>query len=130
MNFIVNKIRQWLGIESDIQNISKDMHMLLKRLDNNALNMFELFHGLPFAAGILSLTAANAAKITQPGGGIEANSITAILTGILLNARQGNSVMEVVGELPEEVRKALVNRGFEVQDSESDKGKMTHILWT
>ena len=130
MNAIIRKIRSWLGIDADIENISKDMHMLLERSDNNALNLFELFHAIPFSAGILSLTASTAARLTQPGGGIEANSITAILTGILLNARQGNSVMEIVGELPEEVRKALVNRGFEVQDSESDKGKMTHILWT
>lgn len=130
MNAIINFFRKRLGINNDMENISKDMHMLLERCDQTSLNLFELFHVIPFSAGILSLTAENAARLTQPGGGIEANSITAILTGILLNARQGNSVMEVNGELSDEVRKALTNRGFEIQDSEGEQGKFVHITWT
>ena len=130
MNKIINVFRNWLGINKDVENISKDMHMLLERIDTNSLHTFELFHAVPFASGILSLSAKMAAAITEPAGGIQANSLAAILTGIVLNARQGNSVMEVTGELPQDIRDALTKRGFVIEDSEGQHGKSVHILWT
>lgn len=130
MNAIINFFRKWLGINNDMENISKDMHMLLERCDQTSLNTFELFHALPFASGVLSLSAKIAAAITEPAGGIQANSFPAILTGIVLNARQGNSVMEVSGELSQDVRDALTKRGFVIEDSEGQHGKSVHILWT
>jgi hypothetical protein len=130
MSKLINALRNWLGINKDMENISKDMHMLLERIDTTSLNTFELFHALPFASGILSVSAKMAAAITEPGGGIQANSLAAILTGIVLNARQGNSVMEVNGELSQDVRDALTKRGFVIEDSEGQHGKSVHILWT
>ena len=59
-----------------------------------------------------------------------ANDIVPILIGIVLNARQGNSVMEVNGELSQDVRDALTKRGFIIEDSEGQHGKSVHILWT
>jgi hypothetical protein len=124
-----NIFRNWLGINEDVQHIAADMNMLLERHESTALQVFELFHAMPFAAGAISLTAKDAARLTQPNG-IQANSLTAILMGILLHARQGQSLMQVTGILSDDVREALTKRGFKVEDTEGTGGKTTHILWT
>ena len=124
-----NLLRKWLGIEEDVINISADMQMLGERTETTAIQVFELFHAMPYAAAAMSVTAADAAKLTLPAG-IQANSLGAVLMGVILNARQGNSQMEVVGTLPDSVRDILIARGFKVEETEGTGGKMTHILWT
>jgi hypothetical protein len=121
--------RNWLGINEDVQAIAADMNMLHERSEGTAMQVFELFHAMPFAAGAIGLTAKDAARLTQPNG-IQANSLTAMLMGILLNARQGHSLMQVTGTLSDDVREALIKRGFKVEDTEGTGGKTTHILWT
>lgn len=124
-----NIFRNWLGLNEDVQAIASDMNMLHERQQATALQVFELFHAMPFASAAISLTAKDAAMLTSPEG-IQANSLTAILMGILLHARQGQSLMQVTGELPEKVRDILVKRGFKIEDTEGTGGKVTHILWT
>lgn len=124
-----NLLRKWLGINEDVHAIASDMNMLHERNQATALQVFELFHAMPFASAAISLTAKDAAMLTSPDG-IQANSLTAMLMGILLNARQGNSVMQVTGELSPAVRQTLERRGFKVEDTEGTGGKTTHILWT
>lgn len=124
-----NIFRNWLGINEDVQAIAADMNMLHERGQATALQVFELFHAMPFASAAISMTAKDAAMLTSPEG-IQANSLTAILMGILLNARQGNSVMQVTGELSEKVRTVLEKRGFKIENTEGTGGKVTHILWT
>jgi hypothetical protein len=124
-----NVFRKWLGINEDVEAIAADMNMLHERGQSTALQVFELFHAMPFASAAIGMTAKDAAMLTAPDG-IQANSLTAILMGILLNARQGNSVMQVVGELSDTVRATLEKRGFKVEDTEGTGGKVTHILWT
>ena len=124
-----NIFRNWLGINEDVQAIAADMHLVHDHSQSVALQVFELFHAMPFASAAISMTAKDAAMLTSPDG-IQANSLTAILMGILLNARQGKSVMEVTGELSVPVRQTLEKRGFKVEDTEGTGGKTTHILWT
>ena len=124
-----NILRNWLGINEDVQAIASDMNMLHEHGQNTALQVFELFHAMPFASAAISMTAKDAAMLTAPDG-IQANSLTAMLMGILLNARQGRSLMEVTGELSADVRTALEKRGFKIEDTEGTGGKVTHILWT
>jgi hypothetical protein len=124
-----NIFRNWLGINEDVRAIAADMHMVHEHGQSTALQVFELFHAMPFASAAISMTAKDAAMLTSPDG-IQANSLTAILMGILLNARQGKSVMEVTGELSDHVRNTLIKRGFKVEDTEGTGGKTTHILWT
>lgn len=124
-----NILRNWLGINEDVHAIASDMNMLHEHGQNTALQVFELFHAMPFASAAISMTAKDAAMLTAPDG-IQANSLTAMLMGILLNARQGRSLMEVTGELSADVRTALEKRGFEIEDTEGTGGKVTHILWT
>ena len=123
-----NLLRNWLGINEDVQAIAADMHMVHEHGQNTALQVFELFHAMPFASAAISMTAKDAAMLTNPDD-IQANSLIAILMGILLNARQGKSVMEVTGELSPSVRAMLEKRGFKVEDTEGTGGKTTHILW-
>ena len=124
-----NAIRNWLGINDDVKAISQDMLSLIEQQNQSGLNTFELFHALPFAAGIISLDAVSAARMTQPQG-IQANSLPALLTGIVLKARQGASQLQVEGVLDQAVRDNLVARGFKVEDTEGSAGTFTHILWT
>ena len=124
-----NILRNWLGINEDVHAIASDMNMLHEHGQNTALQVFELFHAMPFASAAISMTAKDAAMLTSPDG-IQANSLTAMLMGILLNARQGRSLMEVTGELSADVRTALEKRGFKIEDTEGTGGKVTHILWT
>lgn len=123
-----NIFRNWLGINEDVQAIAADMNMLHEHGQSTSLQVFELFHAMPFASAAIGMTAKDAAMLTAPDG-IQANSLTAILMGILLNARQGKSVMEVAGVLSEPVRATLEKRGFKVEDTEGTGGKTTHILW-
>ena len=124
-----NIFRNWLGINEHVRAIAADMHMVHEHGQSTALQVFELFHAMPFASAAISMTAKDAAMLTSPEG-IHANSLTAILMGILLNARQGKSVMEVTGELSDHVRNTLIKRGFKVEDTEGTGGKTIHILWT
>lgn len=124
-----NILRNWLGINEDVQAIAADMNMLHEHGQSTAFQVFELFHAMPFASAAISMTAKDAAMLTSPDG-IQANSLTAMLMGILLNARQGHSLMQVTGELSDEVRTALTKRGFRIEDTEGTGGKVTHILWT
>lgn len=123
-----NIFRDWLGINEDVKAIAADMNMVHEHGQSLALQVFELFHAMPFASAAIGMTAKDAAMLTTPDG-IQANSLTAILMGILLNARQGKSVMQVSGELPETVRKILTQRGFKVEDTVGTGGTATHILW-
>lgn len=124
-----NIIRSWLGINDDVIAIAQDMNTLLSRADTTALQLYQVFHALPFVAGVISLTAKDAAALTNPNG-IESNSLLSMLLSILMNARQGDSVMEVEGELSDEVREALKKRGFKIEDTEGTAGKTIHITWT
>lgn len=124
-----NFFRKWLGINEDVEAIASDMNMLHDRGQATAMQVFELFHAMPFASAAISLTAKDAAMLTSPEG-IQANSLTAMLMGVLLNARQGNSVMQVTGEISPKVREILEKRGFKIEDTEGTGGKVTHILWT
>jgi hypothetical protein len=124
-----NFFRKWLGINEDVQAIAADMNMLHEHGQNTALQVFELFHAMPYAGLTPTINAQEAAALTSPLG-IEANSLPAILMGVLLNARQGRSLMEVKGELDPNVRAILIKRGFKVEDTEGTGGKTTHILWT
>ena len=123
-----NIFRDWLGINEDVKAIAADMNMVHEHGQSLALQVFELFHAMPFASAAIGMTAKDAAMLTTPDG-IQGNSLTAILMGILLNARQGKSVMQVSGELPETVRKILTQRGFKVEDTVGTGGTATHILW-
>ena len=124
-----NLLRKWLGINEDVQAIAADMNMLHEHGQNTALQVFELFHAMPFSGLAATLSAQEAAALTSPHG-IQANSLPALLMGVLLNARQGRSLMEVHGELDPNVRTVFEKRGFKVEDTEGTGGKTTHILWT
>lgn len=124
-----NLIRKWLGINNDIVAISADITTLVQQDQANAMHTYQLFHAMPFAAGALGLTAKTAASLTQPNG-IQANSFGALLMGILIEARQGNSQLQLEGEVSEEIRNALTGRGFKVEEHEGSGGKSTFVLWT
>ena len=124
-----NFIRNWLGINEDVAAIAADMNTLDERSRQQAMHTFELFHALPFVSGTVSLTAADAAKLTQPHG-VQANSLWAVLVGIIIKARQGESQLMVEGELPQDVRDALVKRNFKVEDQTGTGGTSSFIIWT
>ena len=124
-----NVIRNWLGINEDMRNIAADMNTLDERSRQQALHTFELFHALPFVSGTVSLTAPDAAKLTQPHG-VQANSLWAVLVGIIIKARQGESQLQVEGELPGDVRDALVKRQFKIEEHTGTGGASTFIIWT
>lgn len=124
-----NFLRKWLGINEDVQAIAADMNSLLDRCNNNALQTYELFHALPFSPLCLGINAKAAAQITAPNG-IQANSLTAVLMGIILNARQGHSYLRLDGDLTDEIKHDLLKRGFKVEESEGTAGKAVNILWT
>jgi hypothetical protein len=124
-----NKFRTWLGINEDVAAIAADMKTLDERTRQQAMHTFELFHALPFVSGTVSLTAADAARITQPHG-VQANSLWAVLIGIIIKARQGESQLQVEGELPQDVRDALVKRKFKVEEQTGTAGTSSFIIWT
>ena len=124
-----NFFRNWLGINEDVRDIAADIKTLDERTQQQAMHTFELFHALPFAAGTVGLTSADAARLTQPHG-VQANSLWAVLTGIIMKARQGQSQLEVEGELPADVREALTKRGFKVEDFTGTAGTNSYIIWS
>lgn len=124
-----NFIRNWLGLPEDYKAIADDIGMLHNGIQNVSKQMFELFHVLPFTPGILKLTAKDAATFTAPTM-IQANSPVALLTGVVMAARQGHSHMPINGELPDATRKILEDRGFVIQEFEGSGGKELHVLWT
>jgi hypothetical protein len=120
-----NLLRKWLGINEDVQAIASDMNMLLERSEETSLYLFEMFHAMPFSAIVLGITAKDARQLTQPGGPA-ANSLNAILMGVVSRARQGNSYLQLQGELEETVKDTLIKRGFTV----TEENGTTNILWT
>ena len=124
-----NAIRKWLGITNLENVVLQQANDQTEKLAYIARNGYEMFHSLPFVAGAMVLTAADAAKLTVPEG-ITENNLPALLVGIIAAARQGDSSMEVAGELPAPVREALERRGFKVEDHTGSAGKFTFILWT
>lgn len=124
-----NFIRTWLGLPEDYKAIADDIGMLHNGMQGLSKQMFELFHTLPFSPGILKLTAKDAATFTT-GTMVQANSTIALLTGVVMAARQGHSHMPINGELSDATRKVLEDRGFVIQEFEGSEGKQLHILWT
>lgn len=125
---IRNWIRDYLGVTEELQNISKVFDSMGAGLKHVEKTTFELFQAMPYAAAIYPLTAKDAAAITVPQ--IMANSLPALLTGILMNARMGNSAMQIEGELSPEVREALEARGFKVEENQGAKETGLFVLWT
>jgi len=129
----VSKLIDWLrvrlGLNEDIQGIAQDIQTLGKSVEKLQQDMFTLFHALPFTAGVLSLTAADAAKFVTPN--IEQNALIPLLTSIVIATRQGQSSLQIIGELDPKVRSQLEKRGFKVEDvSGSGDNKGLFILWT
>jgi hypothetical protein len=129
----VSKLIDWLrirlGLNEDIQGIGQDIQTLGKSVEKLQQDMFTLFHALPFTAGVLSLTAADAAKFVAPN--IEQNALIPVLTFIVIATRQGQSSLQIIGELDPKVRIQLEKRGFKVEEVQgSGDNKGLFILWT
>lgn len=129
MSKLIDWLRVRLGLNEDIQGIAQDIQTLGKSVEKLQQDMFTLFHALPFTAGVLSLTAADAAKFVTPN--IEQNALIPLLTSIVIATRQGQSSLQIIGELDPKVRSQLEKRGFKVEDvSGSGDNKGLFILWT
>ena len=129
MSKLIDWLRVRLGLNEDIQGIAQDIQTLGKSVEKLQQDMFALFHALPFTAGVLSLTAADAAKFVTPN--IEQNALIPLLTSIVIATRQGQSSLQIIGELDPKVRSQLEKRGFKVEDvSGSGDNKGLFILWT
>jgi hypothetical protein len=124
-----NLLRKWLGINEDMQAVAQDINQLVDLNQAQMRDTFEIFHALPFSAAMVRLTAKDAAMLTEPNG-IQANSLPALLAGIVIKARQGESQLEIPGELSQEVRDELVKRGFKVEEYTGTKGAANFIIWT
>ena len=125
-----NFIRTWLGLPEDYTAIAGDINLLHEQIQGLGKQMFELFHLIPFSPAVLKLTAKDAAAFTAPTM-IQANTPVALLTGVLMQARQGHSYMPVTGELDEVTKKFLVDRGFRVENFEGTDGHGgLHIIWS
>jgi hypothetical protein len=123
-------VRNLLGINEDMQAIAGDMNNLAGSMNKVGQDVFELFHSLPFSVAILSLSAQDAAKLVNPGVS-QPNMLLPILTAIVMQARQGNSNLQVQGKLPDDVRSSLLKRGFKVEDVQGSNDNVgTFILWT
>lgn len=122
-------LRNWLGITEDMIAVAQDVNTLAKDAEKQSQQLFSIFHVLPFTAGIMFMTAKDAAQLVQPTE-VAANSLPVILLGIGINARMGQSAFEVSGVLPESVRTTLVERGFKVEEHEGTEKKSTFIIWT
>lgn len=122
-------IRTWLGISTIEDVVLREANRAEENLQAERLKMYELFHTLPFVGGALSLTAADAAKLTAPEG-VPQNGLPALLVGVIGAARQGNSSLEVEGDISQAVADALIRRGFKLETLEGTGGKSTFILWT
>lgn len=126
-----NWLRNWLGLPEDYKAIADDIGMLHNGLQGLGKQMFEVFHLLPFAPAVLKLTAKDAANFTAPTM-IQPNTPIALLTGVLMAARQGHSYMPVNGELADTTKKFLEDRGFRVENFEGTDGNSSglHIIWS
>lgn len=122
-------IRNWLGINEDFQNAAKDIQNLDGALSRTNEDVFAMFHAMPFGAGIMTMTAVDAAKFFNAS--TQGNSLITLLTAILFATRMGQSSLQVTGELPEIIRKQLEKRGFKVEEVQgSNDNKGLFILWT
>jgi hypothetical protein len=129
MNWITHWLRNRTGVNEDMQHIAGDIQTLAKSVEKLHQDLFTMFHALPFTAGVLTLTAADAAKFIAPS--IEQNGLISLLTSIVLATRQGQSSLQVVGEMDPKVRIQLEKRGFKVEEIQgSDDNKGLFILWT
>lgn len=124
-----NLIRKWLGLPEDYRAIADDIGRLHEALEGTGRQLFEVFHAMAFSPGILKLTAKDAATFTTKTM-TPANSAIAILTGIVMAARQGQSYLQVTGELPAETRSMLEARGFVIQEFQGTESSGLNILWT
>jgi hypothetical protein len=124
-----NFIRTWLGLPEDYQAIADDIGTLHQSIQTLGKQQFELFHTLPFTPAILNLTAKAAAQFTNATM-VQANTPIALLTGVVMAARQGHSYMPVNGELPEATRKILEDRGFRVEEFQGTDSSGLHIIWS
>jgi hypothetical protein len=123
-------VRNLLGINEDMQAIAADMNNLATSLNKVGQDVFESFHALPFAASILAVSAEAASKMVNVGVG-QPNQLLPILTAIVMQARQGNSTLQIHGKLDDIVRAALLKRGFKVEDVQgSNDNTGTFVLWT
>lgn len=127
---IVMAIRTWLAVNHDMGNVSEDITKLADGYNTVNKTIFDMFHALPFAAGILSLTAKDAAKYTNPNV-MEQNALLPLLISIVMAMRQGDSSLQINGVLSDDVRKELTFRGFKIEDTTgSNDNTGTFILWT
>jgi hypothetical protein len=124
-----NFIRTWLGLPEDYKAIADDIGMLHNGVQGLGKQMFELFHTLPFTPGILKLTAKDAATFTAATM-VQPNTAIALLTGVVMAARQGHSYMPVNGELSDATRKLLEDRGFRVEEFQGTETSSLHIIWS
>lgn len=124
-----NFLRKWLGINDDMVAVSQDINQLVSLNQAQMQDTFEIFHALPFTAAIVRLTAKDANMLTEPNG-IQANSLPALLCGVVIKARQGENQLEVPGELSQEVRDELVKRKFKVEEFSGTKGVANYIIWS
>jgi len=124
-----NIIRKWLGVAHLEQVVLHQANAAEENLQAQRLQVYEMFHALPFIGGAMVLTAADAVKLTMPEG-VPPNGLPALLVGVIAAARQGNSYLQVEGDLSEAVANALTKRGFRLETQEGTAGKSTFILWT
>lgn len=131
--WIVDKLRRFLGINNDMTAVSQDITQLVALLDNVNKDVFNIFHGLPYASAVINLTAANASKWTNPKVGVP-NGLLTILTHIVLAMRQGESYLQVPGEIDEKVAGELKARGFRIEETvgsdESGGHKGLFVVWS
>jgi hypothetical protein len=131
--WIVSKLRSFLGIDADMKAVSQDITQLVALLDSVNKDVFNIFHGLPYANTVINLTAANASKWTNPRVGIP-NGLMTILTHIVLAMRQGESYLQVPGEIDAKVAAELKARGFRIDETdgsaESGGQKGLFIVWS
>jgi hypothetical protein len=109
-------IRNWLGINQDMQHVAQDITKLVKISESLNSDVFGIFHALPFTAGILTM---------------EPNGLYSVLINILIAARQGHSYMQVEDKMSSFVRKQLEQRGFKIEETVgTNEAKGLFILWT
>jgi len=128
------KVIVWMrdvsGINADMQTVAQDFTRMVDHHDTLNKTVFDIFQALPFTAGILSLKASDAAKLVNPTVMVQ-NELVPLLTSIVLSARQGDSSLQVGGDITPAVREELRRRGFKVEDVTGSKdNKGTFILWT
>jgi hypothetical protein len=125
-----NWIRNWLGINQDMQYVAQDITKIVKISESLNSDVFGIFHALPFAAGILTMKAKDAASFVNPNV-MEPNGLYSVLINILIAARQGHSYMQVEDKMSSFVRKNLEQRGFKIEETNGTNDvKGLFVLWT